>query len=160
MGIPKGRLSTLPHERDRVLYTATATATATATGGRAGRAYSDDGMIDFDLRPPTELGGPGEAKNPEQLSAAGYAACFQGARGVAGRRQNIDTPGSLVGCSLSIGPVGDRFGLAVRLEVETPGVEADVCQNLAEDSYRVCPYPNATRGNLAVDVVAWSAAEG
>ena len=135
---------------DRVAYTAT----VTATGGRAGHATSEDGFIDLDLRPPTEMGGPGGATNPEQLFAAGYAACFQGALGVAGRRAGVDTSQSLVTASVSIGPVGDAFGLAVRLDVRIPGVDEATCQQLADDAHRICPYSNATRGNIEVDVHA------
>ncbi|WP_375482466.1 organic hydroperoxide resistance protein [uncultured Jatrophihabitans sp.] len=137
-------------ELDRIAYTAT----VTATGGRAGHATSDDGFIDLDLRPPKEMGGPGGATNPEQLFAAGYAACFQGALGAAGRRAKIDTSASLVTASVSIGPVGDAFGLAVTLDVQIPGVDEQQCQALADDAHRICPYSNATRGNIVVDVRA------
>lgn len=140
----------VPTELDRIVYTAT----VTATGGRAGHARSTDGLIDLDLRPPTEMGGPGGATNPEQLFAAGYAACFQGALGVVGRRERIDTSGSLVTCEVSIGPVGDVYGLAARLEVAIPGVDAETCERLAQEAHRVCPYSNATRGNIVVEVTA------
>jgi len=137
-------------ELERIAYTAT----ATATGGRAGHARSADGHIDLDLRPPVEMGGPGGATNPEQLFAAGYAACFQGALGVAGRRNQVDTSGSLVTCQVSIGPVGQAFGLAVTLDVEIPGVDEATCQKLADEAHQVCPYSNATRGNVDVQVRA------
>ena len=92
------------------------TARATATGGRAGHAVSDDGLLDMDLRPPKEMGGPSGATNPEQLFAAGYAACFQSALGVVGRRDHVDTSNSLVEADVSIGPVdGGGYGLAVAL---------------------------------------------
>jgi len=135
---------------DRVAYTAV----ATATGGRAGHARSDDGTLDVDLRVPQEMGGPGGGTNPEQLFAAGYAACFQGALAVAGRRRKVDTSGSLVSCRVSIGPVGKAFGLAVELDVEVPGVDAATCEQLAAEAHEVCPYSNATRGNIAVTVRA------
>jgi Ohr subfamily peroxiredoxin len=122
----------------------------TATGGRAGRAQSSDGVIDVDLRAPKEMGGPGGATNPEQLFAAGYAACFQGALGVVGRRTGVDTSGSLVTCEVSIGPVGEAFGLAVVLDVSIPGVDEARCRQLAEEAHKVCPYSNATRGNIDV----------
>jgi osmotically inducible protein OsmC len=137
-------------ELDKIVYTAT----ATATGGRAGNARSDDGQLDVDLRVPEAMGGPGGATNPEQLFAAGYAACFQGALGVAGRRQGVDTSGSLVTASVSMGPVGEAFGLAVSLDVEIPGVDEETCQALADAAHEVCPYSNATRGNIVVDVRA------
>ncbi|MEU7631215.1 organic hydroperoxide resistance protein [Nocardia sp. NPDC049220] len=135
---------------DRIAYTAR----ATATGGRAGHARSDDGHLDVDLRPPVELGGPGGATNPEQLFAAGYAACFQGALGVAGRRNKVDTSQSLVTAEVSMGPVGEAFGLSVVLEVEIPGVDEATCQRLADEAHAVCPYSNATRGNIPVEVRA------
>jgi osmotically inducible protein OsmC len=138
---------------DRVAYTAT----ASATGGRSGHVRSDDGFVDLDLRPPKEMGGPGGATNPEQLFAAGYAACFQGALGVAGRRMKIDTSGSLVTCHVSMGPVGTAFGLAVRLEVEIPGVDEPTCQKLVDEAHQVCPYSAATRGNIEVDLRARAA---
>jgi Ohr subfamily peroxiredoxin len=135
---------------ERVAYTAT----ATATGGRAGHARSDDGLLDVDLRVPEPMGGPGGGTNPEQLFAAGYAACFQGALGVAGRRAKVDTSGSLVTAEVSIGPVGEAFGLSVVLSVEIPGVDEGTCQELAEAAHAVCPYSNATRGNIPVEVRA------
>lgn len=137
-------------ELDKTVYTAT----ASATGGRAGHARSDDGHLDLDLRVPEAMGGPGGGTNPEQLFAAGYAACFQGALGVAGRRRKVDTSGSVVTASVSIGPVGEAFGLAVTLDVEIPGVSEETCQELADAAHEVCPYSNATRGNIRVDVRA------
>ena len=137
-------------ELDRVAYTAR----ATATGGRAGHVRTDDGLLDVDLRPPQGMGGPGGATNPEQLFAAGYAACFQGALGVAGRRSGVDTSASVVTAEVSIGPVGDAFGLAVVLDVRIPDVDESTCQELADAAHLVCPYSNATRGNITVDVRA------
>lgn len=127
------------------------TATATATGGRAGHAVSDDGILDVDLRPPTQMGGPGGGTNPEQLFAAGYAACFQSALGVVGRRRNVDTGESTVRAEVSIGSTGNGgYGLAVRLEVSIPGVDAETARELTEAAHGVCPYSNATRGNIEV----------
>lgn len=140
----------MPTELEKIIYTAT----ASATGGRSGHARSDDGHVDLDLRVPQAMGGPGGGTNPEQLFAAGYAACFQGALGVAGRRRGVDTSGSLVSASVSIGPVGEAFGLAVTLDVEIAGVDAATCQELADAAHEVCPYSNATRGNIQVDVRA------
>jgi Ohr subfamily peroxiredoxin len=138
---------------ERVAYTAT----ATATGGRAGHARTDDGLLDVDLRVPEPMGGPGGGTNPEQLFAAGYAACFQGALGVVGRRRSTDTSGSLVTAEVSIGPAGEAFGLSVVLTVEIPGVDQATCQELAEAAHVVCPYSNATRGNIEVEVRAQEA---
>jgi osmotically inducible protein OsmC len=98
------------------------------------------------------MGGPGGATNPEQLFAAGFAACFQGALGVAGRRSGIDTSQSLVTCHVSIGPAGDAYVLAVKLVVEIPGVDDATAQDLADEAHKVCPYSNATRGNIEVEV--------
>lgn len=131
------------------------TARATATGGRAGHAVSDDGILDVNLQPPKEMGGPGGATNPEQLFAAGYAACFQGALGVVGRRQDVDTSESTVEADVTIGTVpGGGYGLAVAIRVAIPGVPAETVRELAEAAHQVCPYSNATRGNIDVTVTA------
>jgi lipoyl-dependent peroxiredoxin len=131
------------------------TARATATGGRSGHAVSDDGSLDVALQPPKETGGPGGATNPEQLFAAGYAACFQSALGVVGRRQDVDTSDSTVEADVTIGTVpGGGYGLAVAIRVAIPGVEPATCRSLAEAAHQVCPYSNATRGNIDVTVTA------
>ncbi len=131
------------------------TARATATGGRSGHAVSDDGIIDLDLRPPKEMGGPGGATNPEQLFAAGYAACFQSALAVVGRRQDVDTSDSTVEADVTIGTIpGGGYGLAVAIRVAIPGVEPETVRSLAEAAHQVCPYSNATRGNIDVTVTA------
>lgn len=131
------------------------TARATATGGRAGHAVSDDGILDLDLKPPTEMGGPGGATNPEQLFAAGYAACFQSALAVVGRRQQVDTSGSTVEADVTIGTIpGGGYGLAVALRISIPGTDAETTRALAEAAHQVCPYSNATRGNIDVTVSA------
>ena len=127
------------------------TAKATATGGRAGRAVSDDGILDVALQPPKELGGPGGATNPEQLFAAGFSACFQSAMGVVARRQKLDTSGSTVEADVTIGTVeGGGFGLAVVLRVVIPGLDTDAARALVDAAHAVCPYSNATRGNIDV----------
>jgi lipoyl-dependent peroxiredoxin len=131
------------------------TARATATGGRSGHAVSDDGILDLDLKPPKEMGGPGGATNPEQLFAAGYAACFQSALAVVGRRQGVDTSDSTVEADVTIGTIpGGGYGLAVALRVSIPGADAGTTQALAEAAHQVCPYSNATRGNIDVTVSA------
>lgn len=131
------------------------TARATATGGRAGHAVSDDGVLDVDLKPPTEMGGPGGATNPEQLFAAGYAACFQSALAVVGRRQDVDTSASTVEADVTIGTIpGGGYGLAVALRISIPGTDAETTRALAEAAHQVCPYSNATRGNIDVTVSA------
>ncbi len=127
------------------------TASATATGGRAGHVVSADGILDMDLRPPVEMGGPGGATNPEELFAAGYAACFQSALGAVGRRQGVDTAASTVEADVTIGTIGGgAYGLAVTLRVSIPGVDAATVQSLTEAAHQVCPYSNATRGNIEV----------
>ena len=127
------------------------TASAIATGGRAGHVVSGDGILDLDLRPPAEMGGPGGATNPEELFAAGYAACFQSALGVAGRRQGVDTASSTVEAEVTIGTIGGGgYGLAVTLRVAISGVDAATVRSLTEAAHRACPYSNATRGNIDV----------
>ena len=127
------------------------TASATATGGRAGHVVSADGILDMDMRPPVEMGGPGGATNPEELFAAGYAACFQSALGAVGRRQGVDTAASTVEADVTIGTIGGgAYGLAVTLRVSIPGVDAPTVQSLTEAAHQVCPYSNATRGNIEV----------
>ena len=131
------------------------TARATATGGRAGHAVSDDGILDVALQPPKEMGGAGGATNPEQLFAAGYAACFQSALGVVGRRQGTDTSQSTVEADVTIGTIpGGGYGLAVAIRVSIPGVETETVRALAEAAHQVCPYSNATRGNIDVTITA------
>ncbi len=132
------------------LYTAEALATG---GGRDGHARTSDGILDTDVRVPKELGGAGGAPNPELLFAAGYAACFHGALQSVARAQKVKVDGSSVGSRVSLGPNGDGgFQLAVLLEVNIPGVEGEVAQQLADAAHQVCPYSNATRGNIGVTV--------
>lgn len=127
------------------------TARVTATGGRSGHLVSADGILDVNVQPPKEMGGPGGATNPEQLFAAGYAACFQSALGVVGRREGVDTSDSLVEADVSIGTVqGGGYGLAVTLRVTIPGADPEKVQALTEAAHQVCPYSNATRGNIDV----------
>ncbi|WJL94709.1 organic hydroperoxide resistance protein [Microbacterium sp. ET2] len=132
------------------LYTAEALATG---GGRDGHVRTADGILDTDVRVPKELGGAGGAPNPELLFAAGYAACFHSALQSVARAQKVKVDGSSVGSRVSLGPNGDGgFQLAVLLEVNIPGVEGDVAQRLADAAHQVCPYSNATRGNIEVTV--------
>jgi osmotically inducible protein OsmC len=131
------------------------TARATATGGRAGHVVSEDGILDLDMRPPAAMGGPGGASNPEELFAAGYAACFQSALAVVGRRQGVDTATSTVEADVTISTVGGGgYGLAVALRVSIPGVDSATVQSLTEAAHQVCPYSNATRGNIDVTLQA------
>ena len=127
------------------------TAEASATGGRDGHAASADGQLVVDLRPPVAMGGPGGGTNPEELFAAGYAACFQSALGVVARRRKISVDGSVVTARVTIGTVrGGAFGLAVELAVHIPDADPSVVGELIEAAHQVCPYSNATRGNIAV----------
>ena len=127
------------------------TAEGTATGGRDGQATSSDGVLDLALRPPVEMGGPGGGTNPEQLFAIGYAACFQSALGVVARRAKVEVEGSTVTGRVTIGTIGGGgFGLAVELEVHLPGVDGETARSLVDSAHEVCPYSNATRGNIEV----------
>jgi Ohr subfamily peroxiredoxin len=131
-----------------VLYTATAHATG---DGRNGHATTDDGQLDLDLRIPTEMGGPGGATNPEQLFAVGYAACFHSALKVVGQRQKVDVDGSEVSASVGIGSLPDGgFGLTVELDVHVPNVDRGTAEQVVAAAHTVCPYSNATRGNIEV----------
>ncbi|QIG44648.1 organic hydroperoxide resistance protein [Nocardioides anomalus] len=132
------------------LYTADALATG---AGRNGHVRSGDGILDLDLAVPQEMGGAGGAANPEMLFAAGYSACFHSALQGVARRQKVDISDSTVGAEVSIGPNdAGGFELAVRLEVVTPGLPHDQAQALADAAHQVCPYSNATRGNIDVRV--------
>jgi osmotically inducible protein OsmC len=130
-----------------ILYTAE----ATAWGGREGRTASTDGILDLTLAVPKELGGPGEATNPEQLFAAGYASCFHSALKLIGRREKVDVSESAVTARVGLG-MNDAggFTIAVELEAELPDVERSVAEDLVAKAHTVCPYSNATRGNIDV----------
>lgn len=128
------------------------TAEALATGeGRDGRGRSSDGRLDLELAIPTEMGGSGNGTNPEQLFAVGYAACFHSALRMIGRQEKADVSDSSVGARVSIGQLDNGgFGLAVELEVTLPNLGHQAAQQLAEKAHQVCPYSNATRGNIDV----------
>jgi len=132
------------------IYTAAATA-----NGREGRAVSSDGQLDLTLAMPPALGGDGKGTNPEQLFAAGYAACFASALGLVGRQAKVDTSQASVTAEVSIGSNGEGgFGLAVVLRVELPeSLQGDTGRGLVEQAHQVCPYSNATRGNIPVELV-------
>ena len=129
------------------------TASATATGdGRDGHTRSSDGVLDLDLAVPKEMGGPGgHLTNPEQLFAAGYAACFHSAIKLVAARQKITLTDTAITVDVGIGPNGNGgYGLGVAIEAELPGLDAATAQNLIETAHQVCPYSNATRGNVDV----------
>jgi Ohr subfamily peroxiredoxin len=129
-----------------ILYTAE----ATAWGGREGRVSSDDGILDVQVTVPEVLGGPGGATNPEQLFAAGYAACFHSALKLVARRAKVDVSESAVTARVGLGATELYFGLEVELEAELPDVERSVAEELVATAHTVCPYSNATRGNIEV----------
>lgn len=128
------------------------TAEATATGGRAGTAKSSDGRLALDLSVPSEIGGDGgPGTNPEQLFAAGYAACFQGALGVVARRQKIELAGgSTITARVGLQKSGLAFALDVELEGRFPGLSREQGEALMHAAHEVCPYSVATRGNVDV----------
>jgi len=131
-----------------VLYTATARATG---DGRNGHARSEDGILDVDMRVPREMGGSGGAANPEMLFAAGYAACFHSALKVVARQEKVGVDGSEVAASVGIGPLDNGgFGLTVELRVSVPDLDRDTAEKLVARAHEVCPYSNATRGNIPV----------
>ena len=133
---------------EKTLYTAV----ATATSGREGRAKTDDGLLDVTLTPPRALGGTGTGTNPEQLFAAGYAACFGSAVSHVARLQKIKTGPVEITAKVQLGAVGQGFGLAVDLVANIPELPRDQAEALVRTAHEVCPYSNATRGNIAVDV--------
>lgn len=129
------------------------TTEALATGaGRDGSVRTADGSFEANLAIPTEMGGSGKGNNPEQLFAAGYAACFHSALQMVARSQKKNIEGSSVGAKVSIGKEGEGFGLAVELEVIIPEMAHNEAQALADAAHQVCPYSNATRGNIPVTV--------
>jgi Ohr subfamily peroxiredoxin len=131
-----------------VLYTAVARATG---DGRNGHVSSEDGLLDIDLRIPKEMGGAGAAANPEILFAAGYAACFHSALKLIAGRGRVDVTGSEVTASVGIGPTDSGgYGLTVELQVHIPGLGTAEAEALTARAHEVCPYSNATRGNIPV----------
>ncbi|GAA4489457.1 organic hydroperoxide resistance protein [Rhodococcus olei] len=131
------------------------TAEALVTGdGRNGHGRSSDGRLDLTLAIPVEMGGTGEGTNPEQLFAVGYAACYHSALRMIARQAGADVTDSAVGARVGIGSVeGGGFALAVTLEVSLPHLPHELAQELADKAHQVCPYSNATRGNIDVTVL-------
>ena len=135
---------------EKILYTAH----ATSTGGRDGKAKSDDGVLDIKLAVPKGLGGDGaRGTNPEQLFAAGYSACFIGAiKHVAGQKK-VALPAEVsIDADVGIGPIPTGFGIKVAMRIHLPGVERAVAEDIVQSAHIVCPYSNATRGNIDVDL--------
>ncbi len=136
---------------DKILYAAT----ATATGGREGRARSSDRVLDVQLSTPRELGGAGgPGTNPEQLFAAGYSACFLGALKFVAGKQKVALPAdTTVTGKVGIGVIPAGFGIEAELTIAAPGVPRDTLQALVDQAHTVCPYSNATRGNIDVSLL-------
>ena len=136
----------------RVLYTAQ----AHVTGGRAhGRGASADGNLVVDLRTPPELGGEGGGTNPEELFAVGFAACFESALAAVARRRRVEAADAAIDSKVMLLPTEDRaFKLAVELNVNLPSVGSEEAVELVRDAHKVCPYSNATRGNVDVTLMA------
>lgn len=136
---------------EKVLYTAQ----ATATGGRDGRAKSSDNVLDIQLSTPRELGGAGgPGTNPEQLFAAGYSACFLGALKFVAGKEKVALPADTnVTGRVGIGAIPTGFGIEAELRIKVPGLPKDQVQKLVEKAHVVCPYSNATRGNIDVKLV-------
>ena len=133
------------------LYTAEALATG---AGRDGRVATSDRRVEFDLAIPKEMGGSGDGANPEQLFAAGYAACFGSALGLVGRQAKVDVSDAAVTAEVGIGKQGEGFALAVTLRIELPdSLDEETGRKLVEQAHQVCPYSNATRGNIPVELV-------
>ena len=129
---------------DKVLYTAR----AHTTGGRDGASRSDDGRLDIQLTPP---GQAGNGTNPEQLFASGYSACFMGAmKAVAGKLQVTVPTDAAIDAEVDLGPTAHGYGVAVRMAISLPGLDRDKAQALIDAAHQVCPYSNATRGNIPV----------
>jgi osmotically inducible protein OsmC len=137
----------------KVLYTAQ----AHVTGGRAeGHGSSGEGALEVDLRIPSEMGGPGGGTNPEELFAVGYAACFESALGVVARREKLDAQDAAIESRVMLLPTEERgFKLAVELDVTLPSVQdPEQAAKVVAAAHRVCPYSNATRGNIDVKLTA------
>ena len=135
---------------EKVLYTAH----AKATGGRDGQAISSDEVLKVKLATPKELGGAGGlGTNPEQLFAAGYSACFLGAMKHVAGKEKITLPDETeIQGNVGIGPIPTGFGIAVELKITVPGLEKSVVEGIVQKAHIVCPYSNATRGNIDVTI--------
>lgn len=135
------------------VYTAVATSTGDARAG--GHVVSDDGVLDLTLTVPTAMGGPGGASNPEQMFAAGWAACFHSAVKAVAATQKVRVNDSAVVAEVGLGPLeGGGYGLSAALHVELSGVDQATADQLVEGAHALCPYSNATRGNIPVTIDA------
>ena len=131
---------------EKVLYTGK----AHTTGGRDGQSRTDDGRLDIKLSPP---GQAGTGTNPEQLFAAGYSACFLGAMKAVAAKMKVTLPAdAAIDAEVDLGPIPNAYGIAARLNVSLPGMDRDAAQSLLDAAHLVCPYSNATRGNIDVKI--------
>jgi osmotically inducible protein OsmC len=134
---------------EKVIYKAH----STSTGGRDGSTRSSDGLLDVKLSVPKEMGGGGGGVNPEQLFAAGYSACFIGAMKFVAGQEKVALPADTsIDASVGIGQIPAGFGIEVQLLVKVPGVDRAVAQSIVDKAHQVCPYSNATRGNIEVTI--------
>jgi lipoyl-dependent peroxiredoxin len=135
---------------EKILYTAH----ATSTGGRTGTSKTDDGRLELNLSTPKELGGDsGAGTNPEQLFAAGYSACFIGAMKAVAAKQKISLPADVsISADVGIGPIPTGFSIQVALRITVPGMDRAATEALVAAAHQVCPYSNATRGNIDVSL--------
>jgi lipoyl-dependent peroxiredoxin len=132
---------------EKILYTAH----AHTTGGREGKSSTSDGVLSINLTPPKEMGGSGAATNPEQLFAMGYSACFMGAMKHVASSRKIKIPDDAsIEASVSIGPIPQGFGIAVRMDIALPNMDRALAQEIINEAHQVCPYSNATRDNIEV----------
>ena len=139
---------------EKVIYKAH----AKSTGGRDGTTRSSDGLLDVKLSVPREMGGAGGGVNPEQLFAAGYSACFIGAMKFVAGMQKVALPtDTSISATVGIGQIPAGFGIEVQLEVKVPGIDRAVAQAIVDKAHQVCPYSNATRGNIEVTITLVSA---
>ncbi len=126
---------------------------ATSTGGRDGTSKTSDGSLDVKLTVPKEMGGAGGGVNPEQLFAAGYSACFLGAMKFVAGTQKVTLPADTsINATVGIGQIPAGFGIEVQMVVNVPGMDKDAAQALVDKAHQVCPYSNATRGNIEVSI--------
>ena len=145
-----GEAGTADTRPTKIMYVAE----ATAHGGRDGYVTSQDGQIQLKVAMPPQLGGDGNGTNPEQLFAAGYSSCFHNALILVGNRAGYDLTGSTVAAKVGIGPNSSKgYGLAVALSVSLPVLDPGLAEKLVDAAHQVCPYSNATRGNIDVTII-------
>jgi Ohr subfamily peroxiredoxin len=137
----------MPTKIEKVVYQAH----ATSTGGRDGTTRTSDGLLDLKLAVPKDMGGPGGGVNPEQLFAAGYSACFLGAMKFVAGKDKLTLPADThIDATVGIGAIPAGFGIEVQMAISIPGMERTAAEALVQKAHQVCPYSNATRGNIEV----------